>query len=66
MKYDKDVDVYFQINAWIDAEVNVHSVDQPCILGLLTTPLRTFLTSVITQRKTRERETGLYIQLQLF
>ena len=43
MKYDKDVDVYFEINAWIDAEVNVHSVDKPRILGLLTTPLRTFL-----------------------
>ena len=28
MKYDKDVDIYFQINAWVDAEVNMHAVEQ--------------------------------------
>ena len=28
MKHDKDVDVYFQINAWVDAEVNMHAVGE--------------------------------------
>ena len=28
VKYDKDVDVYFQINSWEDAAVNMHAVDQ--------------------------------------
>ena len=28
MKHDKDVDLYFAINAWVDAEVNMHAVDE--------------------------------------
>lgn len=40
-KYDNDVDVYFQVNAWIDTEINM---DQPHPAhGLADDPTEVFL-----------------------
>lgn len=51
VKYDKDVDVYFQINAWVEAEVNMQWTRHTLHNGLTDDPTEkvfvTFLTSVI-------------------
>ena len=40
VKYDKDVDVYFQIDAWVDAEVNMQWTRHTLHNGLGDEPLR--------------------------
>ena len=51
VKYDKDVDVYFQINAWVEAEVNMQWTRHTLHNGITDDPTEkvfvTFLTSVI-------------------
>ena len=51
MKYNKDVDVYFLINAWVEAEVNMQWTRHTLHNGLTDDPTEkvfvTFLTSVI-------------------